>query len=160
MKVRNLSRALLADDGICRARRSSITRTRICILVLFLSCLFSGCSQDLSEHDDENPAVPAVQTLDTTRSRAAGVDAADVSLPASESHHFDCGDAGKVEFRLIGPDTIEVIAGTNRYTMQHQRTASGARYESDGAVFWNKGDEALLTIRDQRFECKRTKAAG
>lgn len=78
-----------------------------------------------------------------------------LDLAATTSHRFICGDAGAIEFRFLGPDTIEVTTGIDRYVMQHQRAASGARYAGDGAEFWNKGDEALFTVGEQRFECKR-----
>ncbi|MDH4072337.1 MAG: MliC family protein [Gammaproteobacteria bacterium] len=78
-----------------------------------------------------------------------------LDLSATTSHQFGCGDAGPVEFRFLGPDTIEVTAGNDRFIMQHQRAASGARYLGDGAEFWNKGDEALLIVGDRRFECRR-----
>lgn len=78
-----------------------------------------------------------------------------LDLAATTSHRFNCGDAGPVEFRFLGPDTIEVTTGIDRYVMQHQRAASGARYAGEGAEFWNKGDEALFTFGEQRFECMR-----
>jgi heat shock protein HslJ len=94
-------------------------------------------------------------------SLAPSVDAAAVSapepldLPATTSDRFECGDVGQVEFRFLGPETIEVTVDGERYIMPRQRAASGARYVGDGAEFWNRGDEALLVIGDRRYECKR-----
>lgn len=40
--------------------------------------------------------------------------------------------------------------------LQQTRAASGARYEADGVVVWQHGDEAMLEIDDQRFSgCRR-----
>lgn len=114
-------------------------RIRTIASVVCTSAVFLGCSGGESG-DSDDPGREAPVPLD---------------LAATTYHRFDCGDAGPVEFRFLGPDTIEVNVGATRYAMPHQRAASGARYEGDGAEFWNKGDEALLTIGDQRFECRR-----
>ena len=44
-----------------------------------------------------------------------------------------------------------------RYTVLSQvRSASGVRYEGDGILFWNKGNEALLEVDGVRYQgCKR-----
>ena len=78
-----------------------------------------------------------------------------LDLPATTSRRFECGEAGQVEFRFLGPETIEVTVDGERYIMPRQRAASGARYVGDGAEFWNKGDEALLIVGDRRYECRR-----
>jgi heat shock protein HslJ/membrane-bound inhibitor of C-type lysozyme len=78
-----------------------------------------------------------------------------LDLPSETWSRFDCGEAGPLEFRFLGPETIEVMVGGERYIMPRQRAASGARYVGDGAEFWNKGDEALLVIGDRRYECRR-----
>ena len=89
------------------------------------------------------------------------VDAAAVSapepldMPSTTSNRFECGEAGQVEFRFLGPETIEVTVAGERYIMPRQGAASGARYVGGGAEFWNKGDEALLVIGNRRYECKR-----
>jgi heat shock protein HslJ len=77
-------------------------------------------------------------------------------LPGSTEHRFLCSDLGTVAFRFVGPDTIELRAGEARFVLPRQRTASGARYASEDAEFWNKGDEAMLTIGDSRYTCERS----
>ena len=68
---------------------------------------------------------------------------------------FYCGAKGEVSFRLVGPDAIELTVGDVMRVLTRKRTASGARYSGHGFEFWNKGDEALLTIGKERFSCKR-----
>lgn len=68
---------------------------------------------------------------------------------------FDCEVKGAISFRFVGPETIELTVGDVIRLLTQERTASGARYSGNGFDFWNKGDEALLTIGDERFTCKR-----
>jgi heat shock protein HslJ len=68
---------------------------------------------------------------------------------------FDCGVNGAIGFRLVGPETIELTVNDVVRVLTRKRTASGARYSGNGVEFWNKGDEALLTIGDERFTCRR-----
>jgi heat shock protein HslJ len=68
---------------------------------------------------------------------------------------LDCGVKGAVSFHFVGPDTIELTVGDTVRVLTRQRTASGARYSGDGLEFWNKRDEAILTIGEERFTCKR-----
>jgi len=107
----------------------------------------------LSLLDESSTVRLLLAPLDQATTKADAAEPLD--LAATTSHRFSCGDAGAVEFRFLGPDTIEVTAGIDRYVMQHQQAASGARYAGEGAEFWNKGDEALFTVGEQRFECKR-----
>jgi heat shock protein HslJ len=68
---------------------------------------------------------------------------------------FYCEAKGAISFRFLGPDTIELTVGDIIRVLTQERTASGARYSGDGFDFWNKGDEALLTIGEERFTCGR-----
>lgn len=76
-------------------------------------------------------------------------------LPGNETYRFQCDNFGSVEFRFLGPDTIDVRFDGESYVMQQQRAASGARYAGDGAEFWNKGDQAMVIIGERHFECTR-----
>jgi hypothetical protein len=67
---------------------------------------------------------------------------------------LDCGVKGSVSFQFVGPETIELTVGDRVRVLTRKRTASGARYSGDGLEFWNTGDEAILTIGEERFTCK------
>ena len=68
---------------------------------------------------------------------------------------FDCEAKGAISIDFVGPETIELTVGDVMRVLTRKRTASGARYSGKGFEFWNKGDEALLMIGDERFTCKR-----
>lgn len=67
---------------------------------------------------------------------------------------FDCSGL-EVMVRYESGEVAIWLPG--RYTVLSQvRTASGVRYEGDGILFWNKGDEALLEVDGVRYQnCKR-----
>ncbi len=77
-------------------------------------------------------------------------------LPGPNEYQFHCAEFGTVTFRFLGPDTIELMAMDARYVLHQERAASGARYASESAEFWNKGNEALLTIGENRYNCERS----
>ena len=52
----------------------------------------------------------------------------------------------------LGPGEMAVWL-EDRYTILSQvRSASGVRYQEGDTVFWTKGDEAMLTVDNQRYE--------
>ena len=56
-------------------------------------------------------------------------------------------------YRLLEDEQIELSVSGVSYVLQQQRSASGARYVGEAAELWNKGNEALLLIGDQRYQC-------
>ena len=69
---------------------------------------------------------------------------------------FDCGSAGTIELRFLGPETVQIMRNGMATVLQRVRSASGARYAGDGMEFWNQGDEAMLEIDGERVSCRRT----
>jgi hypothetical protein len=52
-------------------------------------------------------------------------------------------------------DKLELSRSPNRYTLKRVEAASGAKYESSKASFWNQGEAALITVGDKSFtNCK------
>ena len=49
--------------------------------------------------------------------------------------------------------TLYLPSGT--VTLERVPAASGAKYQNPQILFWNKGDEALLEIQDQTYNCQR-----
>ena len=76
-------------------------------------------------------------------------------LPSGNSIQFQCDALERVEFRFLGPETIELTVNDQRHVLQHQVSASGARYAADDIQFWNKGEQALLTLGERDYSCTR-----
>ena len=57
-------------------------------------------------------------------------------------------------FRLLAPETIELVVSQQTYVLLQQKSASGARYVGEGVELWNKGSEAMLQIGGQRYQCR------
>ncbi len=67
--------------------------------------------------------------------------------------HYQCED-GTVFKTAVTPDTAILRMGDREYTLSRVRTGSGARYEGDGTVFWEKGGRAMLEVGGRRHpEC-------
>lgn len=89
--------------------------------------------------------------------REAGQTPAEAQDRAAEKTHvFSCDDGQSLRMRFLGPETIEVIAGDSTYVLQRTPTASGARYASADAEFWNKGEEALFAAGGLRTSCLKS----
>lgn len=69
---------------------------------------------------------------------------------------FQCEGAGEVSMRFVGPETIALSTDNTTSMLPRIKTASGAQYGDKRLRFWNKGDEAVLTLDGQRFACLRT----
>ena len=46
---------------------------------------------------------------------------------------------------------IELSRSPNRYTLKKAESASGVKYASAKASFWNQGEEALIEVGDKRY---------
>ena len=69
---------------------------------------------------------------------------------------FQCGDDGPaISVTFVGPETVRLESGETAHILQQERSASGARYVADGLEFWNKGDDAMFTDGDNRYDCVR-----
>ena len=64
-----------------------------------------------------------------------------------------CTDDLRASFRLLGPETIELVVADEKYVLLQQISASGARYAGEEVEFWSKGDESMLQVGDQRYRC-------
>ena len=73
---------------------------------------------------------------------------------------FDCAGGGAISFRFVGPETIELSAGEDKRVLTREPSASGARYSGEEFEFWNKGDEAILTIGEEQYTCQRRLDSG
>ncbi len=63
--------------------------------------------------------------------------------------HYQCED-GTVFKTAVTPDTAILRMGDREYTLSRVRSGSGARYEGDGTLFWEKGGQAILELGGRR----------
>ena len=109
----------------------------------------------------------AVLAGSCSRERNAGSVTQETALPAVEQESpaeparilvFDCPDG--VSFRVrTGPERIELWTpqslGGKRRVLPHVPSASGARYQEGGILFWDNGDSALVQVDGRRFtDCR------
>lgn len=73
---------------------------------------------------------------------------ADKPLP---SWHYRCDD---IDFTFVpGNDDMAGLYFDNRiYKVKRVPSASGARYEGDGAMFWSKGRDGMLSLGGKNYE--------
>lgn len=73
---------------------------------------------------------------------------------SSKTNRYQCDQIGEVQFRFIGPETIELTVSKQTRILQRQATASGAQYTDDQTRFWNKGSEAMLSFASVTYACE------
>lgn len=63
-----------------------------------------------------------------------------------------------LEVSALGPDTLGLSLNNNLHIVQLSRSASGAKYTNNkNVVYWNKGDEATLSINSGSYHCNLLK---
>lgn len=136
--------------------RYSMPRTRLLLISFTLLFAITGCSDN-----DARPNVPTpeVETPDVEE-RAADEhtieefvpDVAPPVAPALVRYH--CAPGLVVEALYEG-EMATLTIGNDEYQLAQEPAASGARY-SDGQLQWHsKGDEAVLTGKDEMHVCLR-----
>ena len=78
-----------------------------------------------------------------------------MDLPATSGFSFTCEAGDVAAVRFLGPETIELKFRDKTYQLPRERSASGAKYSSEGVSFWNKGDSAMIDIGSTRYNCNR-----
>jgi len=90
----------------------------------------------------------------------APADAAPPPMPETATARFRCGDllVGAAFDNIAGHVTLSL--GTRQVRLPQAVAASGARYADDqGNEFWNKGDDATLTLDGATHDCTVTDQA-
>ena len=69
---------------------------------------------------------------------------------------YECND---YEFSVYNDDSraneITLYLPERDLTLVRVRAASGAKYQNNNILFWNKGDRALLKIEGNTYNCRR-----
>jgi len=84
-----------------------------------------------------------------------------VTVPEPVQYQCDGGDYDYLTAIFYRSTALPVVALTrinNRETWQviayRSHSGSGARYEGQNVLFWNKGDEAMLEWNGEKLECR------
>jgi len=65
--------------------------------------------------------------------------------------YYRCGDTSRFGVTLLKDNKLELSRSPNRYTLKRVEAASGVKYASSKASFWNQGEEAQIEVGDKRF---------
>ena len=116
---------------------------RLLVLSMTGSLLALGACQKSPE-----PTEPAPTAAAPAASTPAGA-------PVLDAHDFLCGDL-KVTAVFDGVGAVDLSYQGGPLTLPQAQSASGARFADDqGNEFWNKGEEATLTLAGQaKRDCK------
>jgi membrane-bound inhibitor of C-type lysozyme len=69
--------------------------------------------------------------------------------------YYRCADTSRFGVTPLKNDKIELSRSPNRYTLKRVEAASGSKYASSKASFWNQGEDALIAVGDKRYSgCK------
>ncbi len=71
----------------------------------------------------------------------------------STVYTFECDNGSIFTASYWGEDVVRLMASDNNYLLRQTESASGARFTSREAEFWNKGTEATITIGDDTLSC-------
>ena len=84
-----------------------------------------------------------------------GDSAREVILACSDS----TGARSRIVARFAGtkPDKVTLRIREKTVVAQQVQSASGARYEGSGVMFWNKGRDAMVTWRGANLNCATTR---
>jgi putative lipoprotein len=103
----------------------------IAILIVFLAVLAAGCAPA-----DKPPDAPQPGTGQQV------IEPAELD-PEAEVYAFRCPDGFKFT-AIIGPDTAILAFPDGRARLSSVPSASGAKFSGEGAVFWSRGDTAMI----------------
>ena len=78
-------------------------------------------------------------------------------VPSIRTKVFTC--EGLELVTRSGPGEIALYLPERYVELSQVRSASGTKYQGDGILFWNKGDEAMLEVNGVRYtDCRRNPA--
>ena len=75
---------------------------------------------------------------------------------ASRTFVYECNDGYSFTARIEGEKAWLFLPGST-ISLPHVKAASGVKYSDDTALFWSKGNEALLEIDDSKYRCKNNR---
>ncbi|WP_105253532.1 MliC family protein [Pseudoalteromonas sp. T1lg75] len=78
-------------------------------------------------------------------------------LPLTEERsvavNYRC-DSGATFSVRFGAESATLTLDQDTYTLHGERAASGAKYSNRELTFWGKGDNSILMINDETWQCQ------
>lgn len=105
-------------------------------ILIFLAALAVGCAP--ADKKPGTPRTPAEQSIEP-----AELD------PEAEVYAFRCPDGFKFT-AIVSPDTAILVFPDERARLSSVPSASGSKFSGDNAMFWSKGDTAMVE-RDSKL---------
>jgi membrane-bound inhibitor of C-type lysozyme/uncharacterized membrane protein len=123
--MRHLARCRKPDGGFT-------VRSMLCLLLLSTSLAACGGN----EVRDSAPTGASASLKD--------------QLPPSTTLVYDCN--GFEFVARLGPGEMALWLPERYLVLSQVRSGSGSKYQEGDIVFWSKGDEAMLSVGNQRYE--------
>jgi membrane-bound inhibitor of C-type lysozyme len=89
--------------------------------------------------------------LATLIAAAAAAGCAGTPEEEEKTVYYRCADTARFGVKALKNERIELSRSPNRYTLKKAESASGVKYASAKASFWNQGEEALIEVGDKRY---------
>ena len=149
------SGTITAEDGRIKIAKVISTR-KACVSALnmqeqrFLAALNAAASYKINNNalviydDADKPRLRLIKMTDTAKTNT------DIERTAT----FQCKTNGKVVIHFFGQQTAQISINGQTHKLDRAISGSGARYTGENIVFWNKGNEATLSLGDQDDHCK------
>lgn len=75
--------------------------------------------------------------------------------PVYKTYYYRCSDTSRFAVKEMDKNRVELARGPNRYVLKPVEVASGTKFASDKASYWNKGDEVVFEVKEKTYTgCK------
>lgn len=136
---------------------------RIYTIIALLLCMGLGLASCKNDKDETATTERAAENVASQPLSGAAQDSMSTqgTLGTAAPFYFQCGDT-LVQFTPHDDGKADMAIENTAYAMEQTISASGARYQNlgdDSTIFWNKGEQAWVTIDGVDLpECMRTSA--
>ncbi|WP_105265660.1 MliC family protein [Pseudoalteromonas sp. T1lg76] len=65
-------------------------------------------------------------------------------------------DSGAIFSVRFNAERATLTLGQATHTLIGERAASGAKYSNEELTFWGKGDNSILMLNDETWQCQRS----
>ena len=66
---------------------------------------------------------------------------------------YDCSGLGKIMVKYYPGNGASIVAQGKKYRLEQALSASGAKYEGENIMIWDKGGKARLVLEGKEYSC-------